>query len=304
MPLIYMEARGISAFTLKLRGCARVAAMNAELDAELERKTYESAHGVVRYLVSRNADEGRPWLVFLHGMLVDHRLFTPQLEHFAGQYNLLAWDAPAHNESRPYDLEAVSVLGVAAELAAIFDGEGIESPILIGQSFGGIVAQGLMQLRPSLANGFVCISSMPIRREFWPAIALFALPRTGPLLRLRSFKRVLKNAPKETSCTPHGQAATREMLREYSRDEYFNLAERTFVAIAEAVALDLPYRITCPTLLIVGEHDTTGGTKRFNRRWAETDDLPLAWVPDAAHNSNVDNPEAVNRLISNFVTGV
>lgn len=94
------------------------------------------------------------------------------------------------------------------------------------------------------------------------------------------------------------------MLQEYSRNKNFNLAKRTFAAILEAVALDLPYRITSPTLLIVGECDTTRGVKRFSRRWAETDGLSLAWVPEAAHNTNVDNPEAVNRLISSLSTGV
>ena len=106
--------------------------MSAELNAELERETHESTHGVVRHSVSPEVGED-----------------APQLEHSADQYNPLVWDGPAHNEARAYNLEAVSVLVVAAELATI----------LAGQSFGGVVAQELIQLRPSLAGGFISISS-------------------------------------------------------------------------------------------------------------------------------------------------
>lgn len=138
--------------------------------------------------------------MFLHAIFAACFLFTTQLEyHLAGLCNLIARDALAHNDSRPYELEAVSVLRVAAKLAAILDAESVDSPILIGQFFDGIVDQRLMQLSPSLNSGFLNDSSAANRRDFWLAVALFELPRTGPLLRLRSIKGVLENAPEGTS---------------------------------------------------------------------------------------------------------
>lgn len=267
----------------------------------LERRESQSAHGVVRYWVSTERDKQKSWLIFLHGMLVDHRLFEAQLAHFAGGYNVLAWDSPAHNASRPYDVGAISVFGAARGLAEIIEAEDIERPILIGQSFGGIVASGVMQLHPKLASGFIGVDTLPLKRTYWPASALHAMRHAEPVLRMRSFERVLANAPKETSCTAHGQRATREMLSVYGKDEYFAIAGRTLRAIAEAVSVELPYDINCPALLICGDADTTAGVRRFNRKWAADERLDLEWIPGAAHNSPLDNPDAVTSAIEHFL---
>lgn len=267
----------------------------------LEKRTRTFPHGVVRYWVSGQPDPQRPWLVFLHGMLVDHRLFDGQVEHFDGAANLLVWDNPAHHESRPYSLDAFSVLGVAGELADILAAEGVDRPVLVGQSFGGIVSQGLMQLRPELAAGFIGVDTLPLKRAFWPGPALVALRGTGAIVRLRPFEKVLEAAPKETAVTPRGQAATRAMLGEYGREEYFDIVGRTFEELADAIALDLPYAPNCPAVLLCGEHDRTAGAKRLNRQWSQQEGIALRWIPGAAHNSPVDNPEAVSAKIERFL---
>lgn len=59
--------------------------------------------------------------------------------------------------------------------------------------------------------------------------------------------------------------------------------------------------ISCPVLLLVGEKDHTGKVKAYNRKWAKRTGYPLIWIPDAAHNSNVDNPIAVNEKIMCFI---
>lgn len=262
-------------------------------------QTYTSPHGQIRYWINR-APGSDTWLVFLPGMLTDHRLFGPQLVHF-DSVNTLVWDGPAHGASRPYDLSAVTVLNVAEELIALLDAHSITRPVLIGQSFGGIVAQAVMQLRPELARGFVAIDSMPLKRQYWSPAMVAGLRVVGPLLHLRPWGRILDAAPKETSISEQARTLTRAMLEEYTKSEYVALADRTFKAIAGAVALGLPWEIACPTLLIAGERDRTGGVKRFNQRWSEGEGLPLVWIPDAAHNANADNPAAVNAAIDGFL---
>lgn len=263
---------------------------------------FESAHGRISYWVHR-AGPDAPWLVFLHGLLVDHRLFDPQVEHFRGRYNVLVWDAPAHNESRPYDLAAIrngGVLGIAEELLAVLDEAGVERPVLIGQSFGGMTAQAVIRLRPGYARAFVGIDTMPMNRRYWRPWHLSAIRHMEPVLRLRSWEQILAKAPEETSRTPHAQQATREMLSVYEREEYIQLAAETFRAIAGFVALGLPLRLPA-TLLICGEHDTAGLIRGFTKQWAAHEGHELVWIPGAGHNANQDNPEAVNAAIEEFV---
>ena len=87
----------------------------------------------------------------------------------------------------------------------------------------------------------------------------------------------------------------------YSKEEYCALAEQGFGILGEAMEADLPYRLDCPVLLLCGEKDKAGSTKRYNKNWAKTEKLDLIWIPGAGHNSNVDQPEAVNGYIRRFV---
>ncbi|MEH0147696.1 alpha/beta hydrolase [Corynebacterium sp. Q4381] len=263
-------------------------------------------HGPIRYSVTRAEVANAPWLVFLPGMLTDHRLFSPQLEHFTrgalhGKVNTFVWDPPAHGASRPYDLEALTVDGIARQLIAILDSLAIDGPVtLVGQSFGGIVGQAVLGLRADLADGFVGIDTMPLNRAYWNPLMLAGLKHAGPLLRMRSWPTILAEAPKETCHTEHAQELTREMLRDYTKDEYVALASRIFRAIADAVSNNAP-ALLCPAALIVGEHDTMGGIKAMNQRWAAEEGISLTTVAGAGHNANVDKPGPVNDLIEAFL---
>ncbi|MCR4557698.1 MAG: hypothetical protein K5779_07750 [Saccharofermentans sp.] len=44
-----------------------------------------------------------------------------------------------------------------------------------------------------------------------------------------------------------------------------------------------------------------GKVKSYNRQWSEDLGVPITWIEDAAHNSNDDNPEAVNKAIELFL---
>lgn len=278
--------------------------MNADPMDTLEYREFPTEHGSIRYWITPEPDPEKPWLVFLHGMLVDHRLFTKQLVHFSGpdgSANVLAWDSPGHNESRPFDLDAITLGGVAQWLIGILEQEEIVRPVLVGQSFGGMVCQAALQLRPDLASGFVCIDSVPLGRQYWNAIELAAARRIEPVLRMRPWKKILEAAPKETSESEYGQRLTREMLEVYDKEEYVRLAVRTINATADAILADLDYQLPCPTILVCGVNDATANSKRQNKRWAEETGRTVKWIPHAAHNANADNPAAVNAHIERFL---
>ena len=59
--------------------------------------------------------------------------------------------------------------------------------------------------------------------------------------------------------------------------------------------------ITCPVMLIVGEYDKTGKVITYNKEWAKDLDVQITWIKDAAHNSNDDRPDQVNKYIEEFL---
>ena len=53
--------------------------------------------------------------------------------------------------------------------------------------------------------------------------------------------------------------------------------------------------------ILVGERDKTGKVKQYNKAWSKRTGIKIIWIPNAAHNSNVDNPEFVNSCIEEFL---
>ena len=106
--------------------------------------------------------------------------------------------------------------------------------------------------------------------------------------------------------TEYGQNLMQKMMMSYDSDpeEYARLAGFGYRMLAEAIKADLPYRISCPALLICGEKDKAGSAKSYNKKWHQRDGLPLKWIKNAGHNSNTDQPDEVNRLIEKFFSEV
>ena len=124
------------------------------------------------------------WLVFLPGLSADHRLFEKQMEYFSKYRNCLVWDPPAHGESRPFDLD-FTMDSLAGYLHRILQKEEIKECVLIGQSFGGYVAQAFISLFKGIAIGFVSIDSAPLDRRYYSKAELWLLLSQGRVIQLR-----------------------------------------------------------------------------------------------------------------------
>lgn len=265
-------------------------------------KTYETPRGIIHYWVDSNSKQPALQLVFLPGLTADHRLFTAQLEHFAGQYPTLAWDAPGHAASRPFDL-TFSLADKARWLREILDREGFGRPVLVGQSMGGYVAQSYLQQFAGSLAGFVSIDSAPLGRAYMTSAELWLLKRMEPIYRLYPWRLLLSHGSNGVATTALGRALMREMMLAYDPDPagYARLVGHGYRILAEAIEADLPYRIDCPALLICGEKDRAGSTRRYNRAWHAKTGIPLNWIKGAGHNANTDQPGVVNRLIKEFI---
>lgn len=242
----------------------------------------------------------RATLVFLPGLTADHRLFDKQIEAFQDQYNVLVWDAPGHGASRPFRL-AFSLDDKAAFLHGILEREDISRPVLIGQSMGGYVAQCYMDRYPGTVGGFVCIDSAPLKREYLTAAELWMLKRTEPMYRAFPWKLLTWWGARGCAVSDYGRQLMSEMTASFEKDEYCALAGHGFRILAEAIEKKRPYDIDCPALLICGEKDQAGSSRRYNRAWTKKTGLPLLWVKNAGHNSNTDQPELVNAMIEKFM---
>jgi len=263
-------------------------------------KFFDTDRGRIHYWLSEAFDENAITLVFLPGLTADHRLFDRQISFFEGRMNVLTWDAPGHALSRPFTLD-FDLFDKARWLDAILERENIRRPVIVGQSMGAYVGQAYCQLFPDKLSGFISIDSGPLQRRFITGAELWLLKHIEPVYRMYPWKTLVKAGSVGVSTTAYGRALMSEMMLDYEKDGYASLVGHGYRILAGAMEADLPYEIKCPAMLICGEKDAAGSTRRYNKVWHKATGIPLEWIPGAGHNSNTDDPETVNGIIESFV---
>ena len=266
----------------------------------MREKTYQTPLGTIHYWVSI-PDPAEVTLVFLPGLTADHRLFEKQIEYFQGKYNLFVWDAPGHNKSWPFRFE-FTLMDKARWLKGILEENGIQKPVIVGQSMGGYLGQAFAHCYPDYITGFVSIDSCPLQRKYYTGWELWLLKRMEPVYRNYPWKSLVKSGTNGVAVTDYGRALMREIMMTYHGDQkrYAQLAGHGYRILAEAVEQDLPYELPCPVRLICGKQDRAGSCIRYNKAWQKDTKLPMAWLDRCGHNANTDRPEMVNRIIEDL----
>ena len=121
-------------------------------------------------LYYERAGSGEPELLFVPGWCCDHTAFQPQFDHFSQTHSVTALDlrgvggsdAPAGGYSIPE---------LADDTAAFCAAVGIEKPVLVGHSLGGMIAVELGARYPELPSALVLVDPGPI--DYLPATVEF-----------------------------------------------------------------------------------------------------------------------------------
>ncbi|MCM1524095.1 MAG: alpha/beta hydrolase [Ruminococcus sp.] len=259
----------------------------------------ETADGRVYYFLSEKWLENAVTVIFLHGMTADHTMFEDQYGYFGKAYNIIAWDAPAHGRSRPF--KDMTYPKAAKILADIMDLCSIRSAFIAGQSMGGYIAQSFIMRYPERVRGFIGIDTTPYGDGYYSPSDIFLLRRIEPLARLYPLNVLKKAMAKQVCVTSKGRENMLAMLSPYGKDELCRLMGMGYAAFLDD---NRPLSIPCPVLIILGEKDRTGKVKSYCRQWAKRTGYPIEIIKNACHNSNADNPEAVNRVIDDFINKI
>ena len=261
---------------------------------DMKQSFIKDENGTVYYW-NIEIDPMRKTLFFLHGLTANHMMFEKQVDFFKDTYNVIVWDAPAHGKSRPYNNFAYG--NAAAVLLQIINELQIKEIILIGQSMGGYIAQSFIARHPEKVIGFVSIDSTPFG-DYYSRSDIWWLKQIEWMCKPFSEKLLKVSMAKQNAVTKAGRENMLEMVSDYEKEELCHL-----MGIGYAGFLDdnRELQLSCPALILVGEKDNTGKVKQYNKAWSKRTGIKITWIPNAAHNSNVDNPEFVNRCMEEFL---
>lgn len=104
---------------------------------------------------------GDPPLVFVPGWCCDRTFFAPQAEHFAARHAVTTVELRGCGESsRPAD--GYDIPTQADDVAWLCRELGVEKPVMIGHSLGGMIAFELALRHPELPRALVAVDPGPI----------------------------------------------------------------------------------------------------------------------------------------------
>jgi pimeloyl-ACP methyl ester carboxylesterase len=246
--------------------------------------------GGVRLYYER-AGSGEPELLFVPGWCCDHTAFQPQFDHFAGAHGVTSLDLRGCGQSDAPEV-GYSIPQLADDVVAVCAAAGLERPVVVGHSLGGMIAVELAARYPSLARALVLVDPGPID----------PLPETVEFFR--GFAEQLAG--------PDGE----EIRREYVQDIGARDEERArwivdhMCAVPQAVAAAVirgvsewngrePFaRCLVPVLLI---RATLGENPDALRLRKIKPDLEVGITVGAGHFHQLEVPKQVNAMIERFL---
>ncbi|MFN5516053.1 MAG: alpha/beta fold hydrolase [Cyanobacteriota bacterium] len=112
--------------------------------------------------LGREAKEGCPVLVFVHGWLLSRQYWYPLAEKLAPHYPSLLYDLRGFGDSAGTIAETAPAFGLAAyaqDLVALLTALEINQAWLVGHSLGGSIALWAASLAPEQIQGVVCLNA-------------------------------------------------------------------------------------------------------------------------------------------------
>ena len=234
--------------------------------------------------------EGPP-LLLSHGYSSSSHMWAGQREALGKHFRVITWDMRGHGRSDyPSDPHAYSQALTVEDMEAILDAVGAKEAVVGGLSLGGYMSLAFRLAHPHRVKALLIFDTGPgfrndEARENWNNYAHQSAER----FEKEGLNR-LQDSGNETRHAPHRDAsglahAARGMLTQKNARVINSLPE-----------------IVVPTLVLAGAND-----KPFlaatDYMAAKIPGAKKVVIPDAGHAANIDQPEAFNKAVLEFLKG-
>jgi 3-oxoadipate enol-lactonase len=247
-----------------------------------------------------DAGKGIP-VVLLHGYPFDKSMWSGQLEALAAAgFRAIAPDLRGLGETKSSG-EIATMDDMARDVAALLDQLRLEQAVICGLSMGGYVAFEFVRLFPARVLGLVLAGTrapadneqekagreqqvQTMLRAGMVPISIATLPKLlakqtlaeKPAVVKRVRAMITRSDPKGAAAAQRGMAARRDYTEHLSK-------------------------INVPTLIIVGREDSIRPIADAEFMHSGIRDSRLEIIENAAHMTNMEQPEVFNRVLIEFL---
>jgi (E)-2-((N-methylformamido)methylene)succinate hydrolase len=246
--------------------------------------------------------EDAPVVALIHGLGLTRAVWQWLLPDLT-KFRVLTYDLIGHGQSAPPEGDP-TLKDLSDQLAHLLDHLQIDKAAIVGFSLGGMIARRFAQDHRDRTTALVILHSAHKRTEKQQSAILFRVAQAeaeGP--------EATVDLALQRWYTDHAQATrpdlmtlTRQWVVANKREVYVKLYRILAQSVDEIVAPNPP--ITVPTLVLTGDEDH-GNNPAMSIAIAE--EIPrarLVILKGLRHMALAEDPQAVNRPVSDFLTEV
>ena len=240
-------------------------------------------------------DGGRgPALLLSHGYSATLRMWDAQRRVLEDRYRLITWDMRGHGQTEsPDDPTQYSTDLTVADMQALLAHCGVDRAVIGGLSLGGYASLAFHRAHPGMVRALVIADSGPGYRN--------AEARAG--WNQRAQARAAQLEERGLDVLSRGSREMREAMGAHRSAQGLAHAARGMLAQSDSSVIDSLPGIRVPTLVIVGDRDEPFvAPSRYMA--GKIAGARLEVIKDASHSSNLDQPEAFNRVLRDFLSTV
>jgi pimeloyl-ACP methyl ester carboxylesterase len=244
-----------------------------------------------------------PAVLLLHGYPFDNSMWSDQIDFLSAHgYRVIAPDLPGFGKSTDKaDRRIMSMANMARHVATLMDKLGIPNATICGLSMGGYVAFEFVNLFPRRTRALVLADTRapadnePEKQAREQQVAQMLAMGMVEIAE-GSLPKLL--APHTLAEKPGVVARVREMI--LRADPKGAAAAQRGMAARRDYSADLP-RIDIPVLIIVGRQDSIRPVTDAGFMHQGLSNSRLEIIEDAAHMTNMEQPEIFNRALQEFI---
>ena len=242
-----------------------------------------------------HGQEGAPWLTFSHSLACSVRMWDGQIAAFKDRFHILVYDTRGYGASEappgPYSLDML-----AEDLRQLLEELKISRTHFVGLSMGGMIGQVLALTDPGLFDRVVLADTghaqSPETRKQWEERIQTA--------QTRGMQPLVQPTIERWFTAPFRDQPVVKMIAQLIG----NTPVPGYVGCCQAIAaLNTTARlkeIKRPVLAIAGEQDTAAAGTRYIGE--NVPGAKLVMLPNAAHIANIEQAEAFNRALREFLS--
>ncbi|MBN8871316.1 MAG: alpha/beta fold hydrolase [Rhodospirillales bacterium] len=250
-------------------------------------------------------------VIFVHEFAGDHRSWEPQMRHFARRYRAICYAARGYPPSDvPEDPARYSQARAADDIAAVLDHLGIETAHVVGLSMGGFATLHFGFRHAARARS-LCVAGCGYgaetgqREKFRAeADAIAAFLDSEGMARFAEKYAYGPTRVQFEAKDPRGFAEFKQQLAEHSALGSRNTqlgVQRERPSLYDLTAEMQALRV--PTLVLTGDEDWPCLQPGLLMKQM-IPSAALAVMPNAGHTINIEDPDAFNRIVGEFIAQV